>query len=242
MEITDFSQPVRQSSKGIIIIFGVNIVRFFKKYYAILIALGVLLAEGKLSSSLLFMSIGGILILILIWTVLKYLNFKFHLSKNDFHLSTGIINKDNTIIPKSKIQNVYIKQNVLQQMINVVSLSIETAGDKKSEIEINALDKPTALRLKKLLFNKAYTNNEQTESTLEKKVFFRVSSKRLLLEGISQNHFKSLVIIVSFVFGLHYQFKDYINKLRLQEYIEGFIELNAGRSLLHIIVTSVKNC
>ncbi len=142
-----------------------------------------------------------VLIAIFIIAVLKYLNFKFHLSKDDFHLSTGIINKDNTIIPKSKIQNVYIKQNFLQQLINVVSVKIETAGDKKSEIEISALDKPMALLLKKELFTKEKIENAPTEDVEERNVFFKASPKRLILEGLSQNHLKSFAVIASFIFG-----------------------------------------
>ena len=155
MKITDFSQPIRQSSKGIIIIFAFNAYNFVRRFFVLFIAFGVSLARKKTFASLtpqtLVLIIVGILIVLFVIAILKYLNFKFHLTKDDFHLSTGIINKDNTIIPKSKIQNVYIKQNFLQQIINVVSLNIETAGDNKSEISIKALDKPTALRLKNAL-------------------------------------------------------------------------------------------
>ena len=153
MEITDFSKPIRQSSKGIIVIFAFNTFKFFKRFFVIFIAFGLSFLRrksiGNVTPTMILVGFVVVLIAIFIIAVLKYLNFKFHLSKDDFHLSTGIINKDNTIIPKSKIQNVYIKQNFLQQLINVVSVKIETAGDKKSEIEISALDKPTALLLKK---------------------------------------------------------------------------------------------
>ncbi|MEM5566146.1 PH domain-containing protein [Psychroserpens sp. AS72] len=240
METTDFSQPIRQSSKGIIIIFALNAYKFFKRFFVLFVAFGVSLARKKTFASVttqtLLLIIIGLLIVILIIAILKYLNFKFHLSKDDFHLSTGIINKDNTIIPKSKIQNVYINQNFLQQIINVVSLNIETAGDNKSEISIKALDKPTALRLKKELFNKSNLTEEQTKITEETNtVFFRVSLKRLFLEGISQNHLQSFAVIASFVFGLYYEFKDYFRNLQLKQRIEGFINLDK-ESILNIII------
>ena len=155
METTDFSQPIRQSSKGIIIIFAFNTFNFFKKFFVLFIAFGASIMRrktfGGITPTMMLLGLVAVLVIILIIAILKYLNFKFYLKKDDFHLATGIINKDNTIIPKSKIQNVYIKQNFLQQLINVVSVKIETAGDKKSEIEISALDKPTALLLKKKL-------------------------------------------------------------------------------------------
>ncbi|MFK7831685.1 MAG: PH domain-containing protein [Winogradskyella sp.] len=247
METTDFSQPIRQSSKGIIVIFAFNVFTFFKKFFVLFIAFGVSLMRrksfGNMSPTMMMLGLIGVLIIILIIAILKYLNFKFHLSKDDFHLATGIINKDTTIIPKSKIQNVYIKQNFLQQVINVVSVKIETAGDKKSEIEISALDKPTALRLKKKLFTKANLENENkitdgAEVPTERNVFFKVTPKRLLLEGLSQNHFKSFLGITAFVFGLYYEFKDYLEDLNLKDTVEGVVDLKE-QTLLNLLIANV---
>lgn len=242
MQITDFSQPIRQSSKGIVIIFALNAYKFFKKFFVLFIAFGLSLMKKKsfasLSPTMILLIIAGILLVILVIAILKYLNFKFHLSKDDFHLSTGIINKDNTIIPKSKIQNVYIKQNFLQQIINVVSLKIETAGDNKSEIEISALDKPTALQLKKELFNKAQNTEAHLSSVDQTNVFFKVSPKRLILEGLSQNHLKSFAIIASFVFGFYYEFKDYFKNLKIREQVEKVVDLD-DESLLNIVFINV---
>jgi putative membrane protein len=242
MEITDFSQPIRQSSKGIIIIFSINAYKFIRRFFVIFIAFGLSLAKKKsfafLSTNTILIVIVGVLMTILILAILKYLNFKFHLTKDEFHLSTGILNKDNTVIPKSKIQNVYIKQNFIQQLINVVSLNIETAGDDTAEIEINALDKPTALRLKKELFAKTNIEPLETELTEDSNIFFRVSLKRLILEGASQNHLRSFAIIASFVFGLYYEFKDYIKDLGLRKRFDETIHLE-NESILTIIVTNL---
>ncbi|GAA4243876.1 PH domain-containing protein [Winogradskyella damuponensis] len=245
METTDFSQPIRQSSKGIIIIFAFNAFSFFKKFFVLFIAFGVSIMRrksfGGITPTMMLLALLGVLIIILVIAILKYLNFKFHLSKDDFHLATGIINKDNTIIPKSKIQNVYIKQNFLQQIINVVSVKIETAGDKKSEIEISALDKPTALLLKKKLFNKANVENEHAEQidTIEaSEVFFKVTPKRLLLEGISQNHFKSFLLILTFAYGIYSEFKDFLKDLELEKHVEGLVKLDED-TILNLIITNV---
>ena len=92
------------------------------------------------SKGFFFLALGVVFVVVffLVLAILKYRNFIFHITDSEFRLDSGIINKENTVIPKLKIQNVSIKQNVIQQLINVVSLTIETAGDDKSEIEINA--------------------------------------------------------------------------------------------------------
>lgn len=246
MARTDFSHPIRQSSKGIIIIFAFNALKFFKKFFVLLIAFGVSILRQKslagVTPMMLLLGLIGVLVIILIIAILKYLNFKFHLSKDDFHLATGIINKDNTIIPKSKIQNVYLKQNFLQQIINVVSVKIETAGDKKSEIEISALDKPTALLLKKKLFTKDTVETDEiiteNEALEQPNVFFRVTPKRLFLEGVSQNHFKSFLLIVTFAFGLYSESKEFIEELELEQHLEGYENLDET-TILNLIITNV---
>ncbi|MGB3608588.1 MAG: PH domain-containing protein [Psychroserpens sp.] len=241
MATTDFTHSQRQSSKGIIIIFGLNTYKFIRRFFVLFVAFGLSLSKKNtfsfLSTNTLLVIIVVILLLILIFAILKYLNFKFHLTNTEFHLSTGIFNKDSTIIPKSKIQNVYIKQNFIQQLIDVVSLNIETAGDDKSEIEINALDKPTALKLKRALFNKTEISNDPQNDQITNNVFFRVSLKRLLLEGVSQNHFKSFAILASFIFGLYYEFKDYLRELNIDQQLENVVQLKTS-SMFNILLTN----
>jgi putative membrane protein len=242
MKITDFSQPIRQSPKGIIIIFAFNAYNFVRRFFVLFIAFGISLTKKKtfanITPTVIFISIVGILVILLVLAIFKYLNFKFYLSKDEFHLSTGIVNKDKTSIPKSKIQNVYIKQNFLQQIINVVSLNIETAGDNKSEISIKALDKPTALQLKRELFNKSKLTETLVANATTNNVFFRVSLKRLFLEGISQNHLRSFVVIMSFVFGLYYEFKDYFTSLQLKQRVEELGHLD-DENFMNIIILNV---
>ncbi len=244
MVTADFSQPRRQSSKGILVIFGFKTFKFFKSFFVLFVAFGISIFQKKSFANFglfnIVLIVIGLLLVILIISVLNYLNFKFYVKNEDFHLSTGILNKDNTIIPKSKIQNVYIKQNFLQQIINVVSVNIETAGDDKSEIEISALDKIQAKQLKELLFSKnKVSEGIQTEAEdIEDDVFFRASLKRLFLEGISQNHLKSFLIIVSFIFGLYYEAKDYVKQLNIEEQFENSTIFN-DEALFGLLVTNV---
>ncbi|WP_411767651.1 PH domain-containing protein [Winogradskyella sp. A3E31] len=233
MQKIDFSQPVRQSPKGVIVIFGLKSVQFVRRFFVLFLALGVSIFRKNSFANLSIAVIIGILVLIvigiLVYSILRYLNFKFHVSQDDFHLSSGILNKDTIVVPKSKIQNVNIKQNFLQQLIDVVSINIETAGDDKSEITINALDRGNATRLKEQLFVRRSLSEEADIDVSkidksEKKVFFKASIKRLLLEGISENHFKSFLIIVSFFVGIYYQAEEYFESFGIEEQVENNIQ------------------
>ena len=92
MEIVDFSKPIRQSPKGIIIIFALNASKFIRRFFVIFIAFGLSLAKKKsfafLSTNLLLLIIASVLISILILAILKYLNFKFHLTNDEFYFDS----------------------------------------------------------------------------------------------------------------------------------------------------------
>ena len=243
MKPIDFSHPARQSSKGILVIFALNTFKFIRRFFVLFLALGLSLSKKEslsfLTTTNLTLIILGVFLLIFIVAILKYLNFKFHLDQDQFYLSSGIINKDMTIIPKSKIQNINIKQNFIQQMINVVSLTIETAGDDKAEIEINALSRATALDLKKQLFvKKQITDPDVVDEPFQSIVFFKASIKRLFLEGISQNHIKSFLIIVSFVFGLYNEFENYLQDLGISDRLQSSVNFETG-SILNLILANV---
>lgn len=229
MEKFDFSYPTRQSAKGIIIIFGIDAFNFFKKTIALLFLFvfkyvknGDFFGLGGYSIMLMFLLL---ILALLSIAYLKYQNFLFHVNKDGFHLNKGIFKKETINIPKSKIQNVYIKQNILQQLINVVSLTIETAGDDTSEVEINALDKTDALMLKNELLSVETTAKVETVNTTSN-VYYKVSIRKLILEGVSQNHIKNLIVLIVFLAGLYSQFNDIINKMEWDDVFGNWFQMD----------------
>ncbi|MEN8885341.1 MAG: PH domain-containing protein, partial [Winogradskyella sp.] len=183
MSAHNFETPTRQSAKGIVVIFGVSLYRIVKATIIIFAALVYkFISSGKtvyLTSTKFILITLGILLLFLVIAILRYLNFKFYVSSDYFFLQKGIFNKEEISVSTSKIQNVYIKQNVLQQIINVVSLSIETAGDDKTEIEISALSKSKAEALKTLLLKVAKPETFIDGEIVEDAVYFKASIKKL---------------------------------------------------------------
>jgi putative membrane protein len=89
------------------------------------------------------------------------------------------------------------------------------------------------------LFNKSNISEALHTAIETKNIFFKVSLKRLFLEGVSQNHLRSFAVIASFVFGLYYEFKDYFIDLKLKQRIEEMIHLDEESILNIIILNSV---
>ncbi|WP_053991154.1 PH domain-containing protein [Mangrovimonas sp. TPBH4] len=245
MSSSNFSVPTRQSPKGIIVMFAFQLYALIRKTWVFLsiVIFSTLKKQDSGAAILkLFVFVGIVLLLLLIISVLKYRNFKFSILNDYFVLHQGILKKEETSISKSKIQNVYIKQNLIQQIIDVVSLSVESAGDKKTEIEIKALDKSSAETLKALLISgtrQISTENEEAQEVLSefknKRTFFRVSVKNLLLEGVSENHLKSMAFIFAFFLGLYGNFKDVLGDIDLEAYEESYYQFGESQMLQFLI-------
>ena len=244
----DFSSPSRQSAKGVLVLFGLNTYNFVRKSITLLLVFAYSLFQkgtvfGLTRNKIILLFIVIILVLF-VKALLKYLNFTFYISKDDFHLSTGILKKETILIPKSKIQNVYIKQNLLQQLINVVQVNVETAGDKSTEISIAALQREKALQLKAALFSAKNAMHletiEATEDTASRdNVFFKASIKKLLLEGVSQNHFQSFFIIIATIGGLYTNFKDLIKQFNWQNYFGDWFVMDEASFLKTLLLNAV---
>src|SRR5690606_5045098 len=97
---------------------------------------------------------------------LRYRNFLFHIdeTQGEFVLTEGIFNKTRTVIALDKIQQVHISQSVLQNLIGVHALSIDTAGSSTTEVKIKAISHPLALALKERLLD---TDIIQSEAEAE---------------------------------------------------------------------------
>ena len=242
MNAYNFEIPSRQSIKGIVVIFGVSAFQIVKgSWVFVLLFILKFLQSGKgpdLSNPWIAVLGSGILILILTIAILQFINFKFYLKDGYFFLKKGILNKEEISVSTLKIQNVYIKQNLLQQLINVVSLSIETAGDDKTEIMITALTKPKALALKSRLLENASKNENSVITESTDQIYFKASFTKLLLEGISENHLKSFLLIFAFLMGLYNDVKEFVNSVGFMEGFRDWFKLD-GESVMAIVLLNL---
>ena len=69
-----------------------------------------------------------ILVLLFIWNKLTYNYYKYELTDNGFRKESGVIIKKYTTIPYEKIQNVDIHRGILERILQISTLKIQTAG------------------------------------------------------------------------------------------------------------------
>ena len=219
----DFSQFSKQSKKGILVIYLKLLYNLLKNFWILLFLF--IQKFSKLNESTFFyiyLGLGFLFLFFLIRAFLIYENFQFKVQDNHFILKQGILNKTNTSISFDRIQNINFKQNIIQQIINVHEVNIETAGSNKTEISIKALSFQKAKALKSEL--SSYNSNILKEENVAEKPFLKISLLELLKVSLTENHLQSLLIFLALLLGLYQQLeqlfsgigKDYL----LNEYIE----------------------
>lgn len=85
------------------------------------------------------MSVSYLIVLFLIARML-YKNYQFEITENAFHKVHGVFHKRNVSIPFEQIQNVNIRRSVIDQMLGLAHVDIETAGESGSS---NGHGRPT---------------------------------------------------------------------------------------------------
>lgn len=222
---SDFSKPQKQSAAGIIVLFAGTLQKVIRA-----IALPVLVVIFKSGAQYTWAIISGTMVLIVILAVfayLRYVKFTFFLneSKQEFIINKGVFNRTTLTIQLDKIQQVNINQSLLQQIIGVHSLDIDTAGSEKKEASIKAVDHTTATLLKqKLLSRETYAAEPEQagQSTALKNEsadypFLKLSTLTLLKIGITSNYGASVALLSGFMFGLFQLVKDYNSAFDIKE-------------------------
>src|SRR5690554_3672643 len=172
------------------------------------------------SDAILYVILGVIVILLFIGFIayLQYRNFTFFLDedKQEFVIHSGILSKKRLSIGLDKIQQVNINQNIIQKLIRVYSLDVDTAGGGGKEVSIRAIDHYSAQILKARLLEREIESSEN-DSTSEvseehQKPIIKISLASLLKVGITSNYGRSLGILRPFSFTLNEILRDLVEK------------------------------
>ena len=220
--MNQFNQPQRQSKIGIIVLF---VDTLQKNARALLPLLFIWLIKSEKINSVYL--IVGVLVTITIAGIiayLRYVNFTFYIDKEreEFIVKDGIFNKTKTTIHLSKIQQVNINQNLIQRLINVYSLDVDTAGSDKKEGNIKAISHELALSLKsKLLENDISEairdfSAEVSDSKPDfAPAFLKINLISLLKIGITSNYVKTIGLLLTFFVTIY----DNLNQVGKTDFI-----------------------
>lgn len=228
MKPLNFDKPQRQSVVGIVVMFADSLQKFVR---AMWVPLAIFLFRMNMSKLLIFLLvILVVLIALAVIAYLKYRNFTFFLDeeKQEFVVQSGVLSKKKLSIALDKIQQVNINQNVIQKLIRVYSLDIDTAGSKDKEVSIKAIDHQSAQILKAKLLERENLNQEAsiTAEVIEEtqQPLVSVGLLSLLKLGLTSNYGKSLAVLIAFFFTIFDNVKNFfqdevLTEEQIQEYI-----------------------
>lgn len=222
--MTNFSEFSKQSPKGIIVLYFKQIYTTLKLFWILLFfAIKDFSKFSKIGENYIYLGILVVLLFFLIRAFLIYKNFLFKIDNNHFILQQGIISKTNTSIPFHRIQNINFKQNLVQQIINVYEVSIETAGSTDTEIAIKALNFEDAKNLKSVILDSKEINEPVVKQSTEKP-FLKISILELFKVSLTENHLRNLFLFIAILLGFFQQIQQIADSFGETETLDGFIK------------------
>jgi len=222
--MTNFSEFSKQSPKGIIVLYFKQIYTTLKLFWILLFfAIKDFSKFSKIGENYIYLGILVVLLFFLIRAFLIYKNFLFKIDNNHFILQQGIISKTNTSIPFHRIQNINFKQNLVQQIINVYEVSIETAGSTDTEIAIKALNFEYAKNLKSVILDSKEINESIVKQSTEKP-FLKISILELFKVSLTENHLRNLFLFFAILLGFFQQIQQIADSFGETETLDGFIK------------------
>jgi putative membrane protein len=235
----DIHEPTRQSYLGVI----VYMLRNFRALTTLLISLVAVAAAAPIFWTIVGVAIIPLMILFAIFAYWQYRNFTFHVEGDNLIIHKGVLVKDRKSVPIERIQSIQVTKNVIQRLLGVVALKVDTAGSRGNELEIPALERDRADALRDLLYKKKeallVTNSHEASDELkadeavtpkaespdeEGRVLVKLGLFDLLKVGLTENHLKTGFIALAFVFGYASQYQEL-----LQEYLEGYVDTYASQ-------------
>ena len=237
MDNTDrFSNFRRQSKKGILVIYLNILYKAFKAFWFLLFLF--IQKFSKISESTLlyiYMGVFALFVFFLIRAFLIFKNFQFKIENKHFMLQKGILKKTHTSIPFDRIQNINFKQNIIQQIIDVHEVNIETAGSSKAEISIKALSFKEASALKQAItiFDRSTVISDVE---IENKPLLEIGFAALMKVSFTENHLQSLLLLFAVLVGFYQQISDLFDGLGKQHLLDNYITENASSLENNIIL------
>jgi putative membrane protein len=160
------------------------------------------------------------------WAMLKYYTFGYWVTDTpaggELIIRSGVLAKTERHIPLARVQDVRLKQGLMHRLLRVVEVEIETAGGQGAEAKLSVLSQREAARLREAIFAHraaptaphaaeaaAVSSGEpsgsgptfETSAAPPRRTVRRVSTRELVLAGLTSNQVASGVAVIAGAFA-----------------------------------------
>lgn len=221
----DFFKPQKLHPLGNVIAFVRNLVKFAKSFL-LLLAYFLIKYKSVLYSPYLWFGILSLFLLLGIYSFLQYKNYRYVMDeqKAEVILTQGVFNKEKTVVKFSNILQVNVTQNLIQRILGIYSVSLDTSGSDKVEVDLYALDGKHANQLKQYLLSKiknespaaSINENDLIEESKQSNLVF-LEAKHILLVSLFTNYRQGLALFFAFCIAIFQNIKDAFDTFELDE-------------------------
>lgn len=179
------SEPVRLHPAAMLLSGVTNARRWASA--AVFPALAALFSGGPDAGRLVFVlaAMGIGMLVAAVWGVLSWYFTTYWVAGGAFYLRRGVIGKNERSIPLEHIQSVDVVQGVLQRLLGVVEIRIETAGGRQGQPDasLSSLSRDVAAALQRELAVARPLGADSRTDTPEPVTVRRLGAGRLLVAG-----------------------------------------------------------
>jgi len=184
--------------------------RAFKKIFTVLAfiiftSIDALGAAG-LFTVLLFLTGTAMGVFILLgYEYLYWRNFEYKIGEDGLKIVSGVITKNDRDIPLKRIQNVDVERNIIQRIVGIAKVDVETAGGSKTEASLKYLTSEDADRMQEKvreLKNRRKTTEQEKKGS--KREDFSLSNRDLTilsLASLNQRIVGGVLALISIIAG-----------------------------------------
>ncbi|HEX9979088.1 MAG TPA: PH domain-containing protein [Flavobacterium sp.] len=237
----DFSTPHRQSPIGVVVMFADTVRQSIRAILPILIIW--IFRIDEINKFYLF---GGVFFTFLVISAaayLRYRNFTFMLDEEnqEFLVSEGIFNKTRTVIQLNKIQQVNITQSLIQRLIGVYALDVDTAGSNSKEGKIKAVSHDLAVALKERLLDNeaiktAVVEPDAETSAKTEEPFINISFLSLLKVGITSNYLRTIGLLLAFFLTIFDNLRHLAQNTDIENGVWNYINASAAAGTIGLLI------
>jgi len=119
-----------------------------------LVFLGSVGTEIGLSRTLVIVGVGGAIALALGYEFVYYQRYQYTFTDDTFDIRSGVLSRREREIPYGRIQNVDISRNVVQRLLGLSAIDIETAGGGSTEAAIRYVTAEAATTIQNEIRNR----------------------------------------------------------------------------------------
>lgn len=162
-------------------------------------------------SDLIMNSIGiGFAVLAVIPALFRYFTVRYTIADGAFVLRSGLVFRQVRTIPLERIQNINLKRNVIQRLLRVATLQIETASGAGAEAELAVVGDAEAERLAEALQGVVAARISPEE---DRDLVYSATPSQLFVAGATQNRAGHIVL---FFLGLLQYVDDFARSVYRQ--------------------------